>query len=385
MSQPYNKEFYRSFIDQQQTKEVPSSWYLVVADIKGSTRAAQEGRYQEINYVGAAAIAALRNAFGGKKIPFVFGGDGATFLVSPEKLERVLSILNKLKDVAQKQMGFHLRVEAIQVGKIQDQGATIRFGFVSVGPSEGFHFFRGNGIALAETMLKNGGGEKFKIDSLKDQPNLEGLSCRVSHFPPSNGEVLNLIIEPRTSFDEEDGIFEEIISVHTTFVEFSPMKLKNHSRPWVSSKFLTEARMGGKYPFLVLVENLLTKLIFKFNIKNPVVGNPRDYTEALLIQSDWIKMDGLFRMVLDVDKKTKEQLLSQLELLSAQGKIIYGISHSDDVVMTCHLISGRNQEHIHFVDGSGCGLNRAAQALKEKKAKEEAAEFQSLGPQANSK
>jgi hypothetical protein len=131
--------------------------------------------------------------------------------------------------------------------------------------------------------------------------------------------------------------------------------------------------MGGKKPLIVLIENLITKLIFKFNIKNPVVGNPRDYTEALLIQSDWIKMDGVFRMVLDVNEETKNEILSRLEKLSKMGKILYGVSTSDSVVMTCHLFSGKNQEHIHLVDGSACGLNRAAQVLKEKKFTEEMA------------
>ncbi len=35
---------------------VPEDWSLILTDIKGSTKAVQSGRYQEVNMVGAARI-----------------------------------------------------------------------------------------------------------------------------------------------------------------------------------------------------------------------------------------------------------------------------------------------------------------------------------------
>ena len=37
---------------------------------------------------GASVIAAVANALEGREFPFVFGGDGASFAVSPDDLER---------------------------------------------------------------------------------------------------------------------------------------------------------------------------------------------------------------------------------------------------------------------------------------------------------
>lgn len=45
-------------------------------DIRGSTRAIEEGRYKQVNMVGAAVITAVLNACAGYEIPFVVGGDG---------------------------------------------------------------------------------------------------------------------------------------------------------------------------------------------------------------------------------------------------------------------------------------------------------------------
>jgi hypothetical protein len=366
MSTAFNKEFYRSLIDQNKTTEVPSSWFFVLADIKGSTQASQKGQYERVNYIGSAAIAAVRNEFGNKSIPFVFGGDGATFLVPPENLERLLAVLNALKDLALNQMGFHLRVEAIKIERVRAKQAIIRCGFVRVGPSEGFHFFRGNGISVAEKMLKNGEGDTFAAYSQLSPVNLKGLSCRISPFQPLNGTILNVIIEPLGSLEDEDRIFEEIFLSCKNFNGLCPITIQNHFRPWISSKPFIEARLNKKSTLLMFIEYFITKLLFKLNIRNSVVGLPTEYTEALLIQSDWIKMDGYLRMVLDVDQKTKAQLISTLESLSALKKIRFGISHSDSVVMTCHLFSAEKQEHVHFVDGSSCGLTRAATNLKDK-------------------
>lgn len=366
MSTAFNKEFYRSLIDQNKTTEVPSSWFFVLADIKGSTQASLKGKYESINYIGAAALAAIRNEFGNKSIPFVFGGDGANFLVPPENLKRLLAILNALKDLALKQMGFHLRIEAIKVEKVIAKQAPIRYGFVRVGPSEGFFFFRGRGISVAETLLKNGEGEKFAAHSQVSALNLKGLTCRISPFRPISGTILNVIIEPRVTLEDEDQLFEEIFLIWNNFYSLCPIKPQNHFRPWISSKLFIEAHLNQKSTLWMVIEYFITKLLFKLNIRNSVVGLPTEYTEALLIQSDWIKMDGFLKMVLDVDQKTKALLISKLESLSALKKIRFGISHSDSVIMTCHLFSAEKQEHVHFVDGSLCGLTRAAKDLKDK-------------------
>ena len=42
---------------------------------------------------GAAVIAAVTNALEGREFPFVFGGDGASFAVSPDDLERAREAL----------------------------------------------------------------------------------------------------------------------------------------------------------------------------------------------------------------------------------------------------------------------------------------------------
>ena len=53
----------------------PISW--------NSTKAIAAQRYKAVNMAGASVIAAVTNALGGREFPFVFGGDGASFAISP--------------------------------------------------------------------------------------------------------------------------------------------------------------------------------------------------------------------------------------------------------------------------------------------------------------
>ena len=62
---------------------LPPDWSIGVADIVQSTKAIAENRYKAVNMAGAAVIAAVTNALGNREFPFVFGGDGASFAVSP--------------------------------------------------------------------------------------------------------------------------------------------------------------------------------------------------------------------------------------------------------------------------------------------------------------
>mgnify|MGYP000920253281 CR=1 FL=1 len=67
-------------------KPLPQDWCVVISDIRGSTKAIEAGRYQDVNTLGAASIAAVQSLFYGHDLPFVFGGDGASFLVPEIRL-----------------------------------------------------------------------------------------------------------------------------------------------------------------------------------------------------------------------------------------------------------------------------------------------------------
>ena len=45
-------------------REIPGDWVIFVADVKGSTQAIEEGRYKDVNTIGAACIVCAQNSIG---------------------------------------------------------------------------------------------------------------------------------------------------------------------------------------------------------------------------------------------------------------------------------------------------------------------------------
>src|SRR5215475_7414488 len=75
---------FRRLMEPSLYSPLPGDWIVGVADIVDSTKAIAAKRYKAVNMAGAAVIAAVTNALGGREFPFVFGGDGASFAVSSD-------------------------------------------------------------------------------------------------------------------------------------------------------------------------------------------------------------------------------------------------------------------------------------------------------------
>jgi hypothetical protein len=60
--------------------KIPDDWFVIVADIAGSTEAIENGRYKDVNTVGAATIMAVINVDRTVEIPFTFGGEARLWL-----------------------------------------------------------------------------------------------------------------------------------------------------------------------------------------------------------------------------------------------------------------------------------------------------------------
>ncbi len=81
---------------------------------------------------GAAVIAAVANALGGRDFPFVFGGDGASFAVSPAKAGIARQALAETATWVREDLDLTLRVGMVTVGEIRRNGHDVRVGRYAV-------------------------------------------------------------------------------------------------------------------------------------------------------------------------------------------------------------------------------------------------------------
>ena len=71
--------------------------------------------------------AAVTNALEGREFPFVFGGDGASFAVSPDDLERARAALAATATWVKDDLNLMMRVALVPVAAVRAQGLDVLF------------------------------------------------------------------------------------------------------------------------------------------------------------------------------------------------------------------------------------------------------------------
>jgi hypothetical protein len=349
---------------------LPDDWSVGVADIVESTRAIAEARYKAVNMAGASVIAAVTNALEGREFPFVFGGDGASFAVSPGDLERARDALAATAVWVEESLSLVLRVALIPVASIRAEGLDVRVARFGPSPNLSYAMFSGGGLGWAEAAMKRG---EFAVRKAHPgtQPDLTGLSCRFEEIPSTRGLILSVLVVPAPGADPH--AFRKVIEDVIDLVEQSP----EAGRPvppggpplqWPPAGVEYEARAarGGsllKRRTVVLAVTLWAFVVMRFGIK---VGNfvPKTYVQQVVENSDFRKYDDGLRMILDCTPEL-EHALTQLLADAASNRIVrYGLHQQDAAMMTCFTPSVMRSDHVHFIDGARGGYASAATALK---------------------
>jgi Protein of unknown function (DUF3095) len=361
---------FASLMDPALYSPLPDHWSIGVADIVESTRAIAEARYKAVNMAGAAVIAAVTNALNGREFPFVFGGDGASFAVSPDDLARARDALTATATWVRDELNLAMRVALVPVAAVRAQGLDVRVARFGPSPNLSYAMFSGGGLGWAEAAMKRG---EFAVPVAPSgtQPDLSGLSCRFEEIPSVRGLILSVLVVPARGADP--GAFRQVIEDVIALVEGSP----DAGRPvpadgpplrWPPAgvEFEARAQRGGvllKRRAFVLARTLFVYVIMRFGIS---VGGfvPKTYVRQVVENSDFRKYDDGLRMILDCTPELARALTQRLAEAASAGIARHGLHRQDAAMMTCFTPSALRSDHVHFIDGARGGYAAAAMALK---------------------
>jgi Protein of unknown function (DUF3095) len=359
-----------SLMDPALYSPLPDDWSIGVADIVESTKAIAAQRYKAVNMAGASVIAAVTNALGGREFPFVFGGDGASFAVSPGDLERAREALAATATWVEESLDLVMRVALVPVAAVRANGLDVRVARFGPSPNLSYAMFSGGGLGWADAAMKRG---EFAIApaSPGTQPDLSGLSCRFEEIPSARGLILSVLVVPAQGADPR--AFRKVIEDVIALSERSP----DAGRPvppggpplrWPPQGVEYEARAarGGsllKRRGVVLAVTLWAYVVMRLGIK---VGNfvPKTYVQQVVENSDFRKYDDGLRMILDCTPELERALTQILVAAASNGIVRYGLHRQDAAMMTCFTPSVMRSDHVHFIDGARGGYASAATALK---------------------
>lgn len=350
---------------------LPDDWVVGVADIVGSTREIEQGRYKTVNMVGAAVISAQLNAAGLARLPYVFGGDGAGFAVWPEQRGAAEKALDAVRRWAKREFGISLRAATVTVGEIRASGHDVRV--ARYAPSEGVDYamFSGGGVAWAEAQMKAGAIGVTDGAGQGADPDLTGLSCRWSNLAAANGAILSLVMEPQDGVSER--AFAKVARGVIKAAEGAgrgghPVPANGPDFRFPPVGLTLEAHVShGKRPLwmqklLLLGGNFMIWALFRSNMR---LGNfsPERYRAEVGPNADFRKFDDGLKMTLDCDGETQARIERVLRRAAERGVIRYGLHAQDEALMTCLVPSASENTHMHFVDGAAGGYARAAAQL----------------------
>lgn len=363
-------------------QELPADWAVIVADIKNSTDAIRRGEYKAVNAAGVCVIAAVVNLAKPLRIPYVFGGDGASLCVPPSLAPAAREALKSAQRLARESYGLELRAAIVPASEIRRAGYRLLVAKFQTSRHCAQAAFAGGGVTYAENGLKEGrwreeeGGTAMEAD-------YSGLECRWKDIPSPQGETVSLLVRahPGLSSDEVSGIYREVLaqieSVYSDWPRCHPLAVKNLRLTFNLKKLAVELKCRSfgkgwsgrlKYAITMLALNFFGLLFMTFKIS---LGGVRwgDYKQQLVENADVRKFDDMLRLVIAGNSTQRKTLFEYLEAGYQAKKWVYGSHVSGSALMTC-LIRDYAGEHYHFIDGADGGYAAAAVELKRRLAKE---------------
>jgi len=349
---------------------IPSNWHVLVTDVKKSTAALIEGKFEAVNLVATGSIVAVLNiAFkNGIEVPFFFGGDGATVIVPPGILAEVTNALVLHQQNTFTSFGLNLRVGHVPVQELYHKGEQLQISKLKTSDLFSIPIILGTGLLVAEKLIK---GENYKLDfkhSFNSLPDLSGMECRWDKIlPPTNvDEVVSLIVIPVENSNQRQifkKVIEKLDEIYGTLEIRKPISVPALKLKASILKISREMKFKmGRYHFFYLWGNWIKMAFAPLYFKSK---NGKKYLQQLVALSDTLVIDGKINTVISGTREQRIHLQKALHLMEINDEIHYGLHVSKEAVLSCYIRSLRDK-HIHFVDGADGGYTRAAVELKAK-------------------
>ncbi len=360
-------------------RSVPNDWYVVVTDIVESTKAIEEGRYKDINLLGACSIIAVLNVARKIDIPFVFGGDGASIVIPPTLYAGTKKALLSLQQLAQSEFDLTLRVGIVPVAAVTAANYAVKAAKLKVSDNYSQAVFMGGGMTYATELVKAPGEANIyrlhQSDAAVDV-DLSGLECRWQDIPTKHEEILSLIIRETGQHLGNVGVayqnvIQEIEKIYGNDLSYHPVVANEPNLTFQTKHLIKETKLRSKsnswfdrtvYLWKIKLENFLGLIFMTFKLK---IGDMDwgGYKKVLTEATDYRKFDDMLRMVISGTRLQREQLIHYLEEQYKVGHLVYGTHVSDRALMTC-LVFEHNGPQVHFIDGADGGYTLAAKAMK---------------------
>lgn len=363
----------------QKYHALPDDWHVAITDIVNSTSAIEQGHHETVNMLGAAPIVGILNMTDRHRIPYTFSGDGSVFCIPTAWVAKAKQVLETSQYIGREEYGLDLRAAVFPVTYLRQQGHDIRIAKYQASPVYEQAIFYGGGIRYAETILKNQGHEKYRIQASGNITSVDfsGLECRWQKVKQQEDkEVITLLVQHNPEENLPDKVYASVLKKIQNIYGFedkvNPIDTSQLSMNLSfkelrgEAKFRTSGLGWSKYLGYMLklhLQTIIGKVLMRLGYKTEHTDWSR-YKRDLAQNSDYRKFDDMLRLVISGSSQQREELIEFLEQQFKEKKLAYGMHITDAAVITC-MVFQYHRQHIHFVDGSGGGYVSASKGLKQ--------------------
>lgn len=361
---------------------VPKNWHIVVTDVQNSTLAVANGKHNDVNLTATGSIITVLNKLkkldAEVRIPYFFGGDGATFIVPPSIILEVLKVLTDYCIHIKNTLDLDLRVGSLEVEEVYKNDFTLRISKLKVNDFLTTPVILGNGLKFAESKIK----QQFEGNNLPDQEklliDLKGMECRWDEiYPSANSKRIACLLISATSETKQAEIFNQIINeidyIFGDLHQRNPITIQRLKLKPTLKKIKKEMYTRiGVYKSGYLMNNWLITFFGQYYFK--FFNSGKSYLYKVTQLSDTIMLDGSINTVISGDDRQFAKLKTYLDNLELSGKIIYGLHKTYASILSCY-VEDRDRKHIHFVDGTEGGYTTASIEYKTKIKKQYISKF----------
>jgi len=354
--------------------DVPKTWHVVVVDILNSTNAVNNGNHHQVNLTATGAIISvlntLRKAKGGNEIPYFFGGDGATFIVPSPLLRKTISVLDNYSIHIMSKIDLVLRVGEIPVSHLIEKNIQLKIAKHRLTEKLSIPVVLGNGLKVAEDMIKSSFKEKETTSFDETLLNLEGMECRWDQILPDQqqAKVVCLLLDA-TSEDNQRIVYKDVLEqmdkIFGDFENRQPIKSNNLKLDPNPTKVWEEMKIKLTSTSWIYFFKSWLKTNFGRIYLN-LTSSGKQYLNQIEQLSHTFMLDGMINTVFTAEQHNIDRFINFLDGMEKENKLIYGIHVTHASVMSCYVLD-RRTSHSHFVDGTEGGYTSAAKMFKIKK------------------
>ncbi|PHN93615.1 hypothetical protein CSC80_11910 [Maribacter sp. 6B07] len=354
--------------------DVPKSWHVVVVDILNSTSAVNAGNHHQVNLTATGAIISVLNAIRKVKrsneIPYFFGGDGATFIVPSSLLNKIIHVLENYRIHIKRKIDLVLRVGEIPVSKLIESEVQLKIAKHRLTDKLSIPIVLGDGLKVAESMIKSSFKEEETTAFDETLLNLEGMECRWDQILPDQQQtkVVCLLLDASlekdqrnvykkvlAQMDEEFGKFENRQPIKSNNLKLDP----NPTKVWEEMKIRLTST-SWMYFFKSWLKSNFGRIYLN------LTSSGKQYLSQIEQLSHTFMLDGMINTVFTAEQKSIDCFIAYLDEMERDKKLIYGIHVTHASIMSCYVLD-RRTTHSHFVDGTEGGYTSAAKMFKIKK------------------